>query len=132
MAEHRVISSDSHIVEPPDLWATRIDPKFRDRGPEMRDTDQGQVWFVDNLMTFNNNNVGSQPGVRFEEPDQLQRFPDWEDVRHGAYIGEEATKDMDIDGVDVALIYPTMTIFLYPFIEDGDQMGRGKHGIRLR
>ncbi len=120
MAEYRVISSDSHIVEPPDLWTTRIVHQFRDRGPEMRDTDQGQVWFVDNVMTFNNNNMGSQPGVRFEDPDQLQQFPEWKDVRPGAYIGEEATKDMDIDGVDVALIYPTMTIFLYPFIKDGE------------
>lgn len=120
MAEYRVISSDSHIVEPPDLWTNRIDPKFRDRGPEMRDTDRGQVWFIDNLMAFNNNNMGSQPGVRFEDPDQLQQFPDWEDVRLGAYIGEEATKDMDIDGVDAALIYPTMTIFLYPSLEDGE------------
>jgi hypothetical protein len=27
-----IISSDSHVFEPPDLWQTRIDAAFRDRG----------------------------------------------------------------------------------------------------
>ena len=26
-----VFDSDSHILEPPDLWETYIDPKYRDR-----------------------------------------------------------------------------------------------------
>jgi hypothetical protein len=28
-----VLSSDSHVFEPPDLWQTRIDAAFRDRAP---------------------------------------------------------------------------------------------------
>ena len=31
MANYRVISSDNHVFEPPDLWTTRIDPRFKDR-----------------------------------------------------------------------------------------------------
>ena len=30
-----ILSSDSHVFEPPDLWATRIDKAFRDRAPRM-------------------------------------------------------------------------------------------------
>ena len=33
MAEQRIISADSHFVEPPNMWAERIDKKFRDRAP---------------------------------------------------------------------------------------------------
>ncbi len=33
MAEHRIISADSHFVEPSTMWAERIDPKFRDKVP---------------------------------------------------------------------------------------------------
>src|SRR5437667_12586936 len=33
MAEYRIISADSHFVEPPNMWAERIDQKFRDRAP---------------------------------------------------------------------------------------------------
>ena len=35
MAIHRLISSDSHIVEPSDLWSARMDREFRDRAPRL-------------------------------------------------------------------------------------------------
>jgi hypothetical protein len=28
-----ILSPDSHVFEPPDLWQTRIDRAFRDRAP---------------------------------------------------------------------------------------------------
>ena len=31
----KLVSADSHIVEPPDLWLTRIDAKYRDRAPHI-------------------------------------------------------------------------------------------------
>ncbi|GIT46151.1 MAG: hypothetical protein Ct9H300mP12_07360 [Acidimicrobiales bacterium] len=35
----RIISVDDHVVEPPDLWTTRLPAKYRDRGPRIeRDT----------------------------------------------------------------------------------------------
>ena len=33
MANYRIISSDSHIFEPRDLWSSRIEPKYKDRAP---------------------------------------------------------------------------------------------------
>ena len=33
MDSYRVISSDSHIMETPDLWSERIDSRFRERAP---------------------------------------------------------------------------------------------------
>ena len=40
-----VISSDSHVFEPPDLWTERIDAEFRDRAPRMQ-----RVGDVDHLI----------------------------------------------------------------------------------
>ena len=34
-----ILSSDSHVFEPPDLWTTRIDAAFRDRAPRMERID---------------------------------------------------------------------------------------------
>ena len=35
----RIISVDDHVVEPPDLWTTRLPAEYRDRGPRIeRDT----------------------------------------------------------------------------------------------
>ena len=36
-----VLSSDSHVFEPPDLWQTRIDVAFRDRAPRIERIDDG-------------------------------------------------------------------------------------------
>jgi predicted TIM-barrel fold metal-dependent hydrolase len=33
MAASHIISADSHFVEPPNMWAERVDKKFRDRAP---------------------------------------------------------------------------------------------------
>jgi predicted TIM-barrel fold metal-dependent hydrolase len=33
MSDYRLISADSHFVEPPTMWAERVDKKFRDRAP---------------------------------------------------------------------------------------------------
>ena len=38
-----VLSSDSHVFEPPDLWQTRIDADFRDRAPRIERIDGGRL-----------------------------------------------------------------------------------------
>ena len=35
MANYRVISSDNHVFEPPDLWTSRAKPAFKDRVPQL-------------------------------------------------------------------------------------------------
>ena len=37
MTVYRVISADSHFVEPPTIWAERMDARFRDRAPRSQD-----------------------------------------------------------------------------------------------
>ena len=39
-----LISSDSHIVEPPDLWQNRMPAAFRDRAPRVV-TEAGESWW---------------------------------------------------------------------------------------
>ena len=118
MADYRVISSDNHIVEPPDLWLTRIDPEYRERGPQMHETERGPFWFIDGEMAFNITDMAAQAGKRFESREELTTVAEWENARPGAYIPEEAVKDMDVDGVDVGVVYPSLAIFLYPLVED--------------
>ena len=35
MAEYRLISADSHVSEPPNLWSERVDKKYRERAPHL-------------------------------------------------------------------------------------------------
>src|SRR2546428_6627203 len=48
MPDDVIISADSHMTEPPDLWVERIDKPFRDRAPRVVGEHQGKPghWFV--------------------------------------------------------------------------------------
>jgi len=35
MTEYRLISADSHVNEPPNLWVERVDQKYRERAPQL-------------------------------------------------------------------------------------------------
>jgi hypothetical protein len=52
MAPTNMLSSDSHIVEPPDLWSSRLDREYRDRGPAVRQLDGSDWWFIDGRQTM--------------------------------------------------------------------------------
>ena len=119
MSNYRIVSSDNHILEPPDLWTTRLEPKFRDRAPRVERTkDRGDWWFCNGNKGVAVG-VAAQAGRRFTEPEKLTFVDYQENVLPGAYIPEEHVKDMDIDGVDVSLIYPTVGLLLYT-VDDAD------------
>ena len=47
MSDYRVVSSDNHIFEPPDLWTSWIEPEFREEAPRVVRED-GTDWWVCN------------------------------------------------------------------------------------
>ncbi|HEU5308701.1 MAG TPA: hypothetical protein VFW97_15340 [Acidimicrobiia bacterium] len=65
-----LLSSDSHIVEPPDLWPGR-GGALADRMPRVESTDDGEWWIVDGYKTMSF--LGTQTGDRFAgDPDRLR------------------------------------------------------------
>ena len=118
MADYGVISSDNHVIEPLDLWTSRAESKFKDRAPHVVPLEQGDWWICDGLKIGVVR--GTEAGVRFEDPDKLGSNRRIEEVRPGGYIPEEHVKDMDIDGIDVSIVYPTTGLGLYRFVPDSD------------
>ena len=119
MADYRVISSDNHVFEPVDLWTSRGESKFKERAPHIERIDGGDWWVCDGQKVIDVANAGALVGVRFEEPEKLSRQGSIEDVRPGGWIPEEHVKDMEIDGVDVSIVYPTVGLLLYG-VPDGE------------
>ena len=35
MDAHKILSADSHVIEPADVWTARIDKRFLDRAPRV-------------------------------------------------------------------------------------------------
>ena len=118
MSSYRIISSDDHVSEPADLWASRIERRFRDRAPHVEGRDDGDWWYCEGYRVLFA--PGSQPGKRFEDPQALKVVDDIENTRPGGYIPEEHVKDMDIDGVDVSVLYPTVGLLVYRSVPDGE------------
>ena len=121
MSSYRVISSDNHVFEPPDLWTNGIEPKFKDRAPVIHHEEDGDWWYCDGQKVIGTGFgfAGAQTGRRFDKAEKLTRGDVFENVRPGGYIPEEQIKDMDLDGVDVGILYPTTGLQLYK-IPDGE------------
>ncbi len=117
MANYRIISSDNHVFEPVDLWTSRAATQFKDRVPHIeRDTTGpgagSDFWYCDGQRVIGLS-PGSDTGRRFEDPEMKSQTHTVEDIRPGGYIPEEHVKDMDLDGVDVSIVYPTVGLLLY-------------------
>ena len=118
MSSYRVISSDNHVFEPADLWTSRAESRTKERVPRIVRQEDGDWWYCDNHRIVGTS-PGSQTGMRFEEPEKLTMTATMDEVRPGGYIPEEHVKDMDIDGIDVSIVYPTVGLLLYS-VQDGN------------
>jgi predicted TIM-barrel fold metal-dependent hydrolase len=117
MAAFKVISADSHIVEPPDMYTSRIEPKFRERAPriERHKTPAGReydAWMLDGTQVGTLGAV-MQAGQRFEDPSQIDFLGVWEDVRKGAYDPHSMITENEEDGVWGSCLQPSQGLFWY-------------------
>jgi predicted TIM-barrel fold metal-dependent hydrolase len=117
MSAYNVISADSHIVEPPDLYESRIEPKFRSRAPRMerhrtRTGQEYDAWYLEGMRV---GTVGSviQAGRRFEDPGSIDFLGVWEDVRKAAYDPHAMLEELELDGVWGACLQPSQGLFWY-------------------
>ncbi len=108
----RVLSSDSHVLEPPDLWTSRIAPRFADRAPKVVSEESADWWYADGYKIFSFPG-GADTGVRFDKPEELRREARFTDVRKGAYDPDAKIEDMETDGVQGEVVYPTMGLLFY-------------------
>src|SRR5439155_20769210 len=67
---YRLISGDSHINEPPNLWLDRVPAKFKDRAPHMEHFDDGDAWVMEGAEAPINFGANSNAGLPPEERPQ--------------------------------------------------------------
>jgi hypothetical protein len=89
-----ILSSDSHVFEPPDLWQTRIGAAFRDRAPRIQRIDDADQIVVEADQILSGIGLISNAGARFEAPETISGQGRLEDVQRGGYDPEQHLKDM--------------------------------------
>ncbi|HYB42203.1 MAG TPA: amidohydrolase family protein [Candidatus Methylomirabilis sp.] len=108
-----VLSSDSHVFEPPDLWTTRIDREFRDRAPRMLRIDGVDELVIEAGEIVSGIGLISNAGARFEAPETISAAGRFEDVHPGGYDPYQHLKDMALDGVAGEVLYPSQGLFYF-------------------
>jgi len=108
-----ILSSDSHVFEPPDLWQTRIDAPFRDRAPRIQRIDGADQIVVEADQILSGIGLISNAGARFEAPETISAQGRFEDVHRGGYDPGQHLKDMVLDGVCGEVLYPSQGLFYF-------------------
>ena len=111
MAESRLISADSHVNEPGDLWLQRIDKEFHDRAPRVVDNlpgrQPGSYLVLEGLPPIHLTQ-GLGAGKKGEELVKFFQQSTYKDARQGGWDPAARLPDMEIDGVEAEVIYTTL------------------------
>ena len=106
----RVIDIDGHVREADDLWERYLEPPFRARAPKVERVPNGQL-----LFRLEGKRHHRKPD---ESPFRIK--PDGSPVnehRHLATDPRERLKDMDRDGIERGVLFPSAGLYL-PSVEE--------------
>jgi len=108
-----IIDADGHIVEPRALWQEYTESAFRDRIPQIVADSEGidRVKVEGELFSRGVITPAAMciPGGLSEA--QQARTLSWDDLRPGSFDPHERIKDMDAEGIDVSILYPSIGMF---------------------
>jgi predicted TIM-barrel fold metal-dependent hydrolase len=103
MNDAPVYSADSHVVEPPDLWTSRMDARYREDAPRVVTGRTGEFWVCPSLPKINVTQLGSA-GIPEDQQLAFARGG-YAVCRPGGWDPQERLRDMDLDRVEVEIFY---------------------------
>jgi predicted TIM-barrel fold metal-dependent hydrolase len=127
----RIVSVDDHVIEPATVWTDRLPAKYHDTGPRIVRAPVKEMSFIGGKFTV----VPGAPGDPGEAVDwwfyedlrrPLTRLDSavgvdrdevtvkgitYEDMRPGSYQVAPRLEDMDVNGVEASLCFPTFPRF---------------------
>ncbi|MEE9284916.1 MAG: amidohydrolase family protein [Dehalococcoidia bacterium] len=107
MSRFKVISADSHVVEPGNLWTDYIDPTFQERAPRLER--QGETdHFVCEGANIAPPFAFSVAGRDLNPPRTFD-----EGVYPAAYDPDARLEHMAVDGIDAEVVYPSVGLRMF-------------------
>lgn len=116
VAPDAVVSADSHVVEPHYLWRDRVPRAYAERAPRLVHEEA-----TDRVLCEGHDvaPVGLLAGC-FRSDEDVRVEGRWdEDVPPCGYDPAARLKEIDADGVDVEVLFPTIGMHLYPVRDPG-------------
>ncbi len=106
MSDATVISADSHVQEPPELYDQRVPKRLRHLAPRIEERDGARYLIVDGKRPRRQDIAAERAG----KDDQNREFRN--DPLGGRDISRRLA-DMASDGISAEVIYPNTSLFLY-------------------
>ena len=109
----KVMDSDMHVIEPPDLWQRYLEPAYRDRAP------MGSNEGIRNIaIQFADGMSGAVRDMRFDiwvkglaaHMGPLDHHFKFAEDR--GWDGASQLEAMDLEGIDVAVLFPSRGLFV--------------------
>jgi predicted TIM-barrel fold metal-dependent hydrolase len=108
----KVIDVDTHWSEPLDLWTSRATPKFKDRVPQMKQTDGKYVWTIDGDKSMGMSNASSVIDGSGRKSEGFE-YNEWlvGDVHPACSQFKPRLEVMDQSGIYAQVLYPNVLGF---------------------
>jgi len=116
----KLISADSHVVEPPDLWTQRIDRAYLDRAPKIIREDETDV-FVCPGAAIEKMGIGFTSAA-LKPAEEISVNERWENIYPGAWDPSERLKDMEADGIEAEVLYTSFGLRMFTLTDPGFQL----------
>jgi predicted TIM-barrel fold metal-dependent hydrolase len=111
----RYIDSDGHILEHPTAMPDYAPAEYRDRIWHIETDGQGEEWLVYNGTRSPANTMSAAGVAGASDEDRARAFRGemrYTETRPAAWNAKARLADMDEDGIDLAVLYPTMLLGL--------------------
>jgi predicted TIM-barrel fold metal-dependent hydrolase len=117
----RIISVDDHVVEPPDLWSSRLPARYQEAGPRVV-RDRARFSFQGGVFSYEKGVAGGEwcdwwlydqlvypfpklsAAVGFDDLDVTPTT--FDEIRPGCWIQQDRLADMDANHVDASICFP--------------------------
>jgi len=107
----RLLSSDSHVLEPPNCYIDFIEAKWKDKAPKMVTLpDGGDIFVIDNWDEKIPIAILGQAGVPNDKL-SIKARP-WSQVPQGGWDSKKRLEAQDQDGVSGEVLYPSVGLVL--------------------
>lgn len=113
MTQTRLISADSHVMEPANFWLERLENKFKSDAPRVvpRPDGKGYIFTAPGISPFPV--AGGFGTGRSGEELRDHMTKGYEAARPSGWDPAERIKDQDIDGVEAEVLYTTLGMPLF-------------------
>ena len=111
MTSKKIISADSHVIEPPNLWLDYIEPEFKSRAPHCERENDKDVFKCDGGVSLIQVGAVSAAGRPVDEVSNLGNYES--DAPKGAYDSSARVGEIATDGVEAEVLYPSIALRMF-------------------